>query len=155
MSRDDLIGNTYSRKHGCASPGRRTVEYQAWLSMKGRCLNPRNKNYASWGGRGIKICERWTNSFETFLKDIGLRPSRKHSLHRKDNDGNYEPNNCQWATAKQQARSRRNNRLLTFDGKTMPMSAWADSLLISKGTLYRRLQKWPLSRALTEPLRPY
>lgn len=92
-------------KHGlCSSP-----EYRAWSHMKERCSNIKAQEYESYGGRGIKVCERWLK-FENFYADMGDRPSNKHSLDRIDNDGNYEPDNCRWATGIEQVLNRRTNK---------------------------------------------
>jgi len=88
----------------------KTSEYYAWADMKSRCLYPKDWRYPEWGGRGITICQNWIDSFEAFFNDMGLRPGPGYSLDRINNDGNYEPSNCRWATAKEQASNRRPQR---------------------------------------------
>jgi hypothetical protein len=100
--------------HGEATSGknkRMSVEYHCWAAMKDRCLNPKQKCFPKYGGRGITICKEWIDDFENFLKDMGRRPSPSHSLDRKDNDGPYSPGNCRWATKKEQGRNRRTGKL--------------------------------------------
>lgn len=95
-----------SLKHGHASNGRETPEYKAWKNMRRRCENPNHPRYKDWGGRGIKVCERW-HDFRNFYADMGPKPGPEFSLDRKNNNGNYEPENCRWATRSQQQRNAR------------------------------------------------
>ncbi len=118
-----------------------TVEYNTWLAMTKRCGNTKNRAYHNYGGRGIRVCKRW-RKFENFLADMGPRPSPDHSIDRyPNNDGNYEPSNCRWATKTQQDRNRRTNRLLTHDGLTLCVTEWAERIGVNKHTLYSRLRK--------------
>lgn len=123
--------------------------FNIWDGMRSRCANPRAINFANYGGRGIKVCDRW-QKFENFFADMG-HPPQGCTLERSDNDGDYTPENCTWATRQQQARNRRNNRLLTHGGETLCSEAWAQRLGISRAGLMRRIDilKWPLDRALT------
>lgn len=135
----------------------RTVEYRAWVDIIQRCENPKYKSSHNYGGRGIKICRRWRRSFVDFLSDVGRRPSRKHSLDRfPDNNGDYRPGNVRWATSTQQRRNTRQNRLLTFRGRTACLAEWAQSTGLAYTTIAGRLQcGWSVEMALTVPAGSY
>jgi hypothetical protein len=128
-------------------------EYAIWNGMRQRCNNPSAGAYRHYGGRGIKVCPEW-EQFWQFVADMGPRPSPDHTLERIDNDGDYRPSNCKWATRRAQSRNRRSNRLLTFNGRTQPMSAWADETGITYTAIQTRLDRgWSVHDALTRPMR--
>lgn len=121
--------------------------------MVARCTNNRRKEWPRYGGRGVRVCERWLESFGAFLADVGLRPSTKHSLDRIDNDGNYEPGNCRWATATAQHRNRRDNYRITYRGQTYTRDEWSERTGIHRDTLRGRLRRgWTVEAALTRPV---
>lgn len=131
---------------------RRVPERGCWQAMKHRCYNPRATYYAEYGGRGIRVCQRWLDSFDAFLADMGPRPSLAHTVDRIDANGNYEPGNCRWATATEQARNTRSNRMLTWRGKTQSAASWASELGLPAGTIYDRLGLgWSVDEALGTP----
>jgi len=120
--------------------------------MMSRCRNSADPSYDIYGGRGISVCDRW-NSFDNFLEDMGPRPSCDHSIERINVDGNYEKSNCRWGTWKEQGRNRRNNRRLTYKGRTLCVMEWAEELGIRWGTLFARLDRgWSAEKALTTPV---
>ena len=94
-----------SYKHGCAGRGRKTPEYRTWIEIKTRCYNPKATGYKYWGGRGITMCDAWKDSFQTFVRDVGPKPSPEHSIDRIDPNGDYEPSNVRWATRIEQNRN--------------------------------------------------
>lgn len=142
---------------GCLSRRRnktRSDEYRAWESMKRRCYNKKDQRYNRYGLIGIKVCDRWINSFENFLDDMGNKPSKKHSLERKNVYKDYSPDNCVWATEIDQQNNRTNNRRLEFGGESFTLSQWSRKLNISVQTLWYRLSSgWSIEDALTKPKR--
>jgi len=118
-----------------------TPEFKVWSSMLFRCLNPRAHNFEDYGGRGIKICDRWAESFQAFLDDMGERPGAGYSIDRIDNDGNYEPGNCRWATRQQQTWNSRKIRHITVNDQTWPIREWARRLDVSEGALRHKMRK--------------
>ena len=125
------------RTHGLTD----TPEYASWYGMKNRCTCKTSKYYSRYGGRGITMCDRWRESFLNFLDDMGPRPSPQHSLDRIDNNGSYEPSNCRWATKSEQARNRRSNRIVFFDGREMCVAELLKTMGIKSTTVYDRLSK--------------
>jgi hypothetical protein len=140
-------------KHGTTGRNKKAIpEYGIWAAMRDRCNNPNNKHFKDYGGRGITVCQRW-NDFRTFLADMGPRPSPRHTLDREDNDKGYSPDNCRWATRKQQARNTRLTRMVTVDGETVPLNDVADAVGIHEKTLKGRLAKGlTLGEALEIPI---
>lgn len=129
-------------------------EYRAWKAMKARCLNPNNPSYLIYGGRGIKVCKRWINSFENFYKDMGSAPDLKRSLDRKNSNGNYTPKNCRWATVREQTSNRCIDKRYEYDGKSLTKSEWARLYGIPFARLHSRLWRgWDFETALTAPIR--
>jgi len=128
----------------------RAPEYGVWRNMYQRCTNPNNPQYHNYGGRGIKVCQRWRESFENFYADMGPRPSSQHSIDRINTNGDYTPSNCRWATPVQQSNNKNDNRLITYRGQTRTLSEWARLTGISKSSLSWRLNNgWTVEDALT------
>lgn len=151
------------RTHGFNVGGKRTPELAAINRIVQRCTNPNHHKFASYGERGIRVCDRYRHSPAAFVADIGLRPTPQHSVNRKDNDGNYScgkceeclangwPMNVEWATPPEQSRNMRSNHYITFNGETLCLTDWSRRLGILECTLIVRLRRWSLERALTEP----
>lgn len=140
------------RAHGDATRKQRAAEYGIWYSMINRCQNEKHESYKDYGGRGITVCERWNASYENFLTDMGRRPTPKHSIERKDNNGPYSPENCVWATKAEQSRNHRRNQWLTLRGRRMCITDWAAELgLTTTGLYYRIKAKWSEDRILETP----
>lgn len=115
-----------------------TRAYHSWQQLKNRCLNKNDRQYPDYGGRGISVCEEWL-VFENFYKDMGNPPNKDYSIDRINNDGNYEPTNCRWATRYQQNMNRRSTRFITFRGITKTLVDWAREMGINEMTLRGRV----------------
>lgn len=128
-------------------------EHRIWRMMNSRCRNQKDTGYSRYGGRGISICEEW-RSFERFYADMGPRPTPQHTLDRRDNNGNYEPKNCRWATRREQQNNISSNVRLTMNDETMSISEWARRLDVPRHLIASRIRNgWPVDRALTEASR--
>lgn len=139
--------------HGYCTGGK-TSEYQIWRSIKERCLNSKNKKYSDYGGRGIIICDRWKDSFQNFIDDMGVRHNKNLSIDRINNNGNYDPTNCKWATWIEQQNNKNNNRILEFNGKSQTVAQWSRELGVPHQRINQRLfRNWSIERTLTQNLK--
>lgn len=132
----------------------RTPEYRTWKLMRRRCHNPNDESYNNYGGRGIKVCDRWRNSFLAFYEDMGVRPKNKYTIERINNNGDYEPGNCIWLPQEIQGSNKRNNIFIEYEGEIRTMSEWSRVTGIPYGTLRERRQRgWTTERNFTTPPR--
>lgn len=146
--RQSREGGWFSKIHGMEG----TPTYRSWLSMKARCFNPKALQYKYYGARGVKVCFEWL-SFKNFFKDMGVRPSGK-TLDRIDPNGNYEPDNCRWATITEQNRNTRRSIKITFNGQTLNVNDWAERVGLSAGNISQRIARGVDPEvALTAPIR--
>jgi hypothetical protein len=131
-----------------------STEYGSWAAMKSRCLNLNDPAYSRYGGRGIKVCSRWQDSFENFLSDMGHKPKNTTIDRYPDNNGNYEPANCRWATWKEQNRNRKSNLLILFNGKNQCATAWSEELGIPLHVITTRINAgWSSDDTFNKPIR--
>lgn len=137
-----------NKKHGMSS----SKEYRSWQGMKRRTTDPKNSSYNRYGARGITVCDRWLNSFDNFLEDMGERPDG-YEIDRIDNNGNYSPENCRWVTPKENRRNRRSSKFIEFNGEIKNLSAWAEEYGIKYITVYQRLTHgWSIKKSLQTPV---
>jgi len=130
-----------------------SLEYNSWAAMKQRCYYIKNKQYKDYGGRGITVCERWKNSFEAFLADMGHRPFIGATIERRNNGGNYDKDNCYWGTRTEQNRNTRRSNFITYNGETKLLIHWAEQFGINRRCLHHRIFSygWDIEKALTTP----
>ena len=138
-----------NRTHGEAFRNT-TTEYRIWSGMLARTRNSNHRYFGRYGGRGIKVCDRWLK-YENFLTDMGRKPSPEHSIDRINNDGDYEPGNCRWATKKEQGNNTSTVRWITYKGETKTLRQWAKHLDMSDAALHYRLKNMTLFRAFEQP----
>lgn len=140
--------NSRNTKHGLS----KTLAYPVWISMKSRCTNTTLQEYPRYGGRGIKVCDRWLESFENFYEDMGERPSKAYSIDRIDVNGDYEPSNCRWASRKEQANNRRNTFKIMYNGIEQTGLELSKQFNIPASIIRGRLRwGWTIERALSTP----
>ena len=140
-----------NRTHGHSRHGPARNTYRIWWAMVQRCRNPRNESWELYGGRGISVCPAWVESFEAFLADMGVKPPGL-SLDRQDNDGNYEPGNCRWATTVEQSHNSRAVRWVSFNGEKKVISEWARYFGLKVPTLFGRIREWGEAEAMRRSL---
>ena len=152
--RASALKDHHTRSCGCMPCNKihglsKTPEYKVWHGIIQRCYNPKSPNYKYYGARGITVCDEWRNSVETFYADMGPRTSPAHSIERRVNDLGYSPENCYWATLKEQNRNRRLNHLITMHNTTACLSVWLEVLGVSHSTFKGRKQRgWTDEQAL-------
>lgn len=140
----------YNTTHGHSG----TPTYRSWQHMMERCYDEDSKNWHRYGGRGITVCDRWRNSFENFLEDMGIKPSGT-TIDRINNDGNYGPENCRWADKWQQAWNTSQNKRITYNGESKCLHEWAFIYDVSFTTLRTRLGRgWTMDQAVSKEKRP-
>jgi hypothetical protein len=149
------VAKENSTKHGLAmlSTGIKHPDYSIWTKLKHRCLNPNDKSYKHYGGRGIKICDRWINSFENFINDLGWRPSKNYSLERIDYNKDYCPENCKWILKSEQSKNCRRVKLIDYDNQKYCLTDLCKKLGLSYSTMRHRVYdlKMPFEEAIKYP----
>lgn len=152
ISENVHLAHEKNRKHGMSPASGCISEYSIWAGIKQRCLNKNSKHFKDYGGRGITLCEEWME-FTGFFRDMGHRPTPKHSIDRINNDGGYCPENCRWATRKEQCRNTRKTIMIEFNGESVPLVVAAELIGINEHTLYQRLFRhgWAIEDALSIP----
>ncbi len=156
LSVEMLVAQNKSRNttHGQTAGGY-TPEYRSWLHLRNRCYNQNVPEFKHYGGRGITVCDRWLNNFEAFFKDMGKRPSSKHTIDRRDNDGNYEPGNCRWATQTTQQNNKRSNFIVSVAGREQTLKEVCRDIGVNYQLVWLRIQRYgyTIQEAVSTPKR--
>ncbi len=151
------VQGSHTRSCGCKSSALKTKhgksftpEYRAWLELRKRCTEETHPQWHDYGGRGIQVCARWLeeDGFENFLSDMKTRPTPQHSIDRKDNDGNYEPDNCRWATKTEQARNRRSTVNVKWNGEERCLASWAEFFGVTRQALCQKIKRAGVNAAM-------
>lgn len=130
-------------------------EYNSWESMWKRVTDKKRHNWAAYGARGITVCKAWED-FATFFRDMGTKPTKQHTIERKNNDGNYEPSNCRWATRAEQYRNMQRSVFVVYEGEQMLLTDLTAKLGLSRSVVYGRLNNgWTIEESITTPVRPH
>ena len=159
ITRIDCVKNEHTKSCGCLHKqgvhithglSKISKEYNTWCGIKSRCYNLNDKYYKNYGGRGITVCDRWRNSFELFLKDMDKKLEKEFTIDRIDNNAGYSPDNCRWATQKEQANNRTNNHIVEYKGKRQNIVQWSEETGINQELISSRLIKgWSIEKTLT------
>lgn len=149
----NMILSLKGKTHGEAAIKTKTKEYRTWIDIKTRCYNAKESTYQYYGGKGIAVCDRWMNSYEDFLTDMGRAPSPNHSIERNDVKKGYEPSNCRWATRLEQMNNTSKTLRVEFKGAVKPFSDWCRELGLKRSMVYQRIHKlkWDVEKAFTTP----
>jgi hypothetical protein len=155
ICRGSRLRSGETKSCGCIYPGTSIrPEYRTWQSMKDRCLNPNNRQFKDYGGRGVRMYDNWIESFTEFYKYVGPKPTSNHTIDRINNNIGYFPGNVKWSTVKEQNNNKRNNLIITFNNKSATLAQWAEFIGISKDILNQRIHRgWPIEKAFTHPVR--
>ena len=135
----DLTIKRNTKHNNCKRIGR-SKAYSTWSSIKKRCYNFNQSNYERYGARGIKVCDKWVESFENFLEDMGEPPTAEHSIDRINNNGDYEPSNCKWSSVEEQANNKRNSIIITFNNKKQTLAQWCRELNLNYKSTYKKVR---------------
>jgi len=144
--RRDIVSLRFRKHYGKGTP-----EYTSWQLMKDRCYNQNNKTFSYYGGKGVRVDDKWIDDFTVFLSDMGKKPGKSHTLDRVNGDLNYSKENCRWATKTEQVRNRKNTKFIEYKGERKPLAEWCEILNLDYNNTNKRIWRgWEIERAFTE-----